>query len=476
MIEIKERIRRLCKRHTALTESDIVRLTEIAESFESSEVKDDVFIDVLSGVGNEAIVVYHRRPDDGKSLYQRPVEGEKALRENEPGVLRTLETGIMSQGLIANTQENHLVRQTVYPIKNQDGVIAVVIYEKDVSDNIQAHFNVTGSQYEDGEMSSMLTAMLRFKDSIINQLEDAVLVFDKHGFLKLKNKKAEAYYRKLGYLEDIQGLHYDNLSLDQTIFSDVMKQYSTSPSCPLTTDVKVAGSYYQVKRLFIAERDLCIGVILHDVTEIKDKEAEIISKSVAIREIHHRVKNNLQTVASLLRIQARQCDSPEAKKCLNDSVSRVLAIAATHELLSTEIDAQVDLLDVIRLIASNIERCFVDCNNVKINIAASQSICLDSDRTVAIALIVSELVHNSYEHAFGDCCSDGTITVNAQLDGGLVTVVVADDGVGFSVKDGSNKSLGLSIVRSYVKDKLKGKLDIESGPSRGTTVAFTFKK
>ncbi|KKO51738.1 sensor histidine kinase [Paenibacillus sp. DMB20] len=474
MIDFKERIDQLCTLYTGLTEADILQISEVAESFELSAVQCDVFIDVLSSVEDEAIVVYHRAPDEGKSLYKRSVAGEKALRENEPGVLRTLETGIMSQGLVANTQENHLVRQTVYPIKNQDGVIAVVIYEKDVSDNIQDHFNMTGAPCEDGEMSSMLTAMLRFKDSIINQLEDAVLVFDKHGFLKLKNKQADAYYRQLGYLEDIEGLHYDNLSLDQTTFSEVMKQYSVSPSYPLTTDVKAAGRYFQVKRLFIAEQDLCVGVILHDVSEIKNKEAEIISKSVAIREIHHRVKNNLQTVASLLRIQGRQTESPEAKKCLNDSVSRILAIAATHELLSTEIEAQVDLLDVIRLIVSNIERCFVDCQAIRVDIASDHSICLDSDRTVAIALIVSELLHNSYEHAFGDC-SKGTITVNARLDGELVTVVVADNGTGFSVEQASTKSLGLSIVRSYVKDKLKGKLSIVSGGG-GTTVTFKFKK
>lgn len=474
MIDFKERIRQLCSLHTGLSEADMERICDIAESFEMTEVKDDVFIDVLSSVANEAIVVYHRRPNEGKSLYQLPVTGEKALRENEPGVMRTLETGIMSQGLVANTQENHLVRQTVYPIKNLTGVIAVLIYEKDVSDNIQAHFNIAGTPYEEGEMSSMLAAMLRFKDPIINQLQDAVLVFDKYGFLKLKNEQADVYYRQLGYLEDIQGLHYDNLSLDQTMFSEVMSQQSASPCCPLTTEVKAAGRYYQVKRLFIEEKDLCVGVMLHDITEIKNKEAEIISKSVAIREIHHRVKNNLQTVASLLRIQGRQCKSPEAKKCLDDSVSRVLAIAATHELLSTEIEAQVDLLDVIRLIASNIERCFVHCRAIHVDITSEQSICLDSDRTVTIALIVSELLQNSYEHAFGDCL-DGKIMVKARFEGGLVTVVVADDGAGFVLEKASQKSLGLSIVQSYVKDKLKGKLSIVSG-DEGTTVTFTFKK
>jgi two-component sensor histidine kinase len=316
--------------------------------------------------------------------------------------------------------------------------------------------------------------MVQFKDTIINQLEDAVLVFDRYGILKLKNEQADVYYRHLGYLQDIQGLHYDNLSLDHMMFYEVMSQYASAPHCPITTEVKAADRYYLVKRMFIEDKELCVGVILHDITEVRAKEAEIISKSVAIREIHHRVKNNLQTVASLLRIQARASNSAEAKKALEDSVNRVLAIAATHELLSMEIEPQVDLLDVIKLIASNIERCFVHYHAIALEIESQQSIYLDSDRTVTVALIVSELLHNSYEHAFGDLM-EGKISVKARVEGGLVTVIVADNGAGFVVEDVSRKSLGLLIVRSYVKDKLKGKLDIVSG-AQGTSVTFTFKK
>lgn len=398
MSDFKDQIAYLCKRRTGLSDTDIVRITEMAESFEMSAEQDDGLIDVLSYVENEAIVVYPNRSDTGNSLYERSIVSKNALRKNEYGVLH----------------------------------------------------------------------------SIIDQLEDAVLIFDKNGFVKLKNIKADAYYRRLGYLEDIQGLHYDNLSLDQTTFSGVMKKFYSSPSSPLVKDVKIASYYYQVKKIFIAQRDFLVCVIIHDVTEIKEKEAQIISKSVAIREVHHRVKNNLQTVASLLRIQERQSESPEAKRYLNESISRVLAIASTHELLSREIESHVDLLGVLQLIAANLQRCFEDCKNIHIDITVEQSICLDSDRTVAIALIVNELLQNSCEHAFEDGM-DGMITVNAQMEGDLVTMKVVDNGNGFSTSDGSYKSFGLSIVNSYVQDKLKGKLVITSSGD-GTTVTFAFKK
>lgn len=472
---IKDTITRLCKKHTHLTDAQIQKIIDVAHSNELFDLQEgrDLFIDVLSKLTNEAIVVYHQTHGIEPSLYQRSVVGETALRENEPGVLRTLETGVMSVGLVAKTQENQLVRQTVYPIHLDGKIIAVLIYEKDVSENINANFKVTkaDSQYED--IASTVTAMIRFNESVINQLDDAILIFDKDGFLKLKNSKADRQYQNLGYLEDIQGLHYDNLSLDQTLFVEVMREYDETNLCQFQEDVHVAQYFLRVKRLLIDERDLRLVVILHDVTEIKDKEAEIISKSVAIREIHHRVKNNLQTVASLLRIQARQCESEEAKKCLNESVSRVLAIAATHELLSTQIEANVNLLEVIELIAANIQRCFVNCKNIDIQIEANQKICIDSNRTVAIALIINELLQNCYEHAFSDC-EEGIVRVSLCVEGKYVTLEVVDNGKGFCVDECSQDSLGLSIVTSYVKDKLKGSMKIVS-TEQGTSVTFTFK-
>ena len=84
MIDFKERIARLCNLHTGLADADIVRLTEIAESFEMSNGQDDVFIDVLSSVANQAIVVYHYRPDSGKSLYRRSVRGRGRCARTNP--------------------------------------------------------------------------------------------------------------------------------------------------------------------------------------------------------------------------------------------------------------------------------------------------------------------------------------------------------------------------------------------------------
>ncbi|PEX93248.1 sensor histidine kinase [Bacillus cereus] len=463
----------LCEKYTNLSSAEISKIIESLHNIIIAKKYDeyDIFVDVLSKFSNEAIVVYHRQPRKGVSLYKKSAVGDKALRENEPGVLRTLETGISSHELVAKTQENHLVRQTVYPIKNKRKVIAVLIVEKDISEAIKDNFNIAKNQYNIEDVSSTLTAMVRFNESISNQLDDAILVFDKYGYVRLKNSIADTYYRNLGYLEDIQGLHYDNLSLDQTTFGDMMTNDKSS-SCK--KEIHIGEYYFSVKKKFIYEKDFRFVVILHDLTEMKDKEAEIISKSVAIREIHHRVKNNLQTVASLLRIQGRRCKSDEAKKYLNESVNRILAIAATHELLSKQLGDSVDMIEVIQAISYNIQRCFIDCKNVNVQMDVHQSIYIDSDRTVAIALIINELMQNSYEHAFNDY-SNGTISVNISEEQGYITIELNDDGTGFDIATCVNKSLGLTIVQSYVKDKLKGSIQMNSNVN-GTNITITFKK
>ncbi|WP_035429645.1 sensor histidine kinase [Bacillus sp. UNC322MFChir4.1] len=466
-------IQDLCKKYTNLTNAEINKIIEVSQTTSTLKKYDgyDLFIDVLSRFSDEAMVVYHRHPRDGKSFYKKSVVGEKALRANEPGVLRTLQTGISSHELVAKTQENQLVRQTVYPIKHKKKVIAVLIVEKDISEAIKENFDIVKNHYDIEDVSSTLTAMVRFNESISNQLDDAILVFDKYGYVRLKNSIADTYYRNLGYLEDIQGLHYDNLSLDQTTFGDIMME-DVSSSCK--KEIHIGAYYFSVKRNFIYEKDFRLVVILHDLTEMKDKEAEIISKSVAIREIHHRVKNNLQTVASLLRIQGRRCKSDEAKKSLNESVNRILAIAATHELLSKQLGDCVDMVEVIQSIIYNIQRCFIDCKNVNVQTDVHQAIYIDSDRTVAIALIINELMQNSYEHAFNGN-RNGTIRVNVIEEQGYITIEVNDDGTGFDIATCANRSLGLTIVQSYVKDKLKGNIQMNSSIN-GTKITITFKK
>lgn len=473
-MKTKYTINELCKKYTSLSNNDISKIIDISKSldFMADFENSDVFIDVLSKSRNVAIVVAEAKPK--KSVYHDSVIGKKALRSNEPGVLKALEKGLPSKDIRALTQEYKFVKQKIHPIKNDNKVIAVLIVEKDISNEIKEDFKIgLNKSIETNTESQKLMNLINSNQIVNNNLDDAILIFDNEGKLKIKNNKASILYKMLDKKNDIEETHYDKVSLDNKKFDNLNKQirYCNGKKV-LKREVKVGDFYFKVKTVLTNEEDLSVVEIIKDITEIKNKEAEIISKSVAIREIHHRVKNNLQTVASLLRIQSRRCKSEEAKVTLEESVNRILAIAATHELLSKEIKDEVNIMDVINAVANNAKRYF---NNIsqRIDIEVNgEDFYLDTDRITSISLIINELIQNCFDHAFRNLKS-GKIQISISGDDENKIISVEDNGEGFDTSKESNSSLGLSIVKSYIKDKLRGDINIISNTT-GTKVQFKF--
>ncbi len=193
----------------------------------------------------------------------------------------------------------------------------------------------------------------------------------------------------------------------------------------------------------------------------------------AMREIHHRVKNNLQMVASILNLQSRKTDNPEVKRAFKENTTRVLSIAAIHDIL-TNINQgeEVSLKPLLEKIRRNVQSVS-GCDTVLISIAGDD-ICLSVDKATSVALVVNELLSNALEHAF-PFEKKGHILIRLQ-DGALYgSISVEDDGEGFDSSADHPQSLGLAIVSMTVKDKLKGELRISSS-SLGTKAMFDFKK
>ncbi len=202
-------------------------------------------------------------------------------------------------------------------------------------------------------------------------------------------------------------------------------------------------------------------VLLRDVTELRRRDRELVSKDATIREIHHRVKNNLQTVAALLRLQARRIDVPEGRVALNEAVRRVGAIAVVHETLSQAFDEFVDFDDV----TDRLTRLVTDVGSHGAPISTRRTGtfgAISSDAATPLAMVYTELIQNAVEHAFGED-GGGMIEVRCARAGEGLELSVEDDGVGlppdFNLEETS--SLGLSIVSTLV-----GELDgqISLGP------------
>ncbi|MBP7979495.1 MAG: histidine kinase N-terminal domain-containing protein, partial [Sebaldella sp.] len=389
--------------------------------------------------------------------------------KNEPAVLRTLETGLPSRDYKALTQENTLVRQNVVPIKNEkEEVIGVLIVEEGSNDTgLNKELNFLHDATNELLRSSM---EMTKEQKIIDYINDGIIIFNEKGILIYANSKAKNIYKKIGYKHNILGTKFSNIVLNNIAFKDVLDGI-----IPGSSDIHIAKMDLNIHYYLIKESKNVKNVVLFikDLTEIKEKEKELILKSVAIKEIHHRVKNNLQTIASLLRIQARKTEDEAVRQAFNESINRILSIAVTHEILAQNGLDDLKIKEMFSKILKNSIRASIGENlDLKTSISGDD-FKINSDKSTSIALIANELVQNSITHGFKGMTS-GKIDITVKQGKIKSKVTIADNGVGFKSKDFKNESLGLQIVKSLVKEKLFGTIDIKS-TKNGTIIVFDFE-
>ena len=213
-------------------------------------------------------------------------------------------------------------------------------------------------------------------------------------------------------------------------------------------------------------------VLLQNVTELRRRERELVTKDATIREIHHRVKNNLQTVSALLRLQSRRIEDPAASAALNEAVRRIASIALVHETLSSSTEASVAFDDVLdRLITHALE---LSPRMGELNIACTGEIgSLDPRIATPLSLVVTELIHNALEHGLAEAGANLKVEVSRLED--AAQIVIFDDGVGlpagFTILESAN--LGLQIVRTLTENELKGTINLIR-TDRGTEAQLNF--
>jgi two-component sensor histidine kinase len=215
-------------------------------------------------------------------------------------------------------------------------------------------------------------------------------------------------------------------------------------------------------------------MLLTDITDIKNKEKELVLKSVVVQEMHHRIKNSLQMIVSLLNMQVRCSTNDETIRALQESISRISNISTIHEILcQSESSEQVSIHELVEKIRSNILKCATmgHCP-IDINIAGDCFL-IGGRQAVSIAVIMNELISNSLRHAFPGRES-GVIDILLAKGNRFCSIAVSDNGVGYDPEKGETKNMGLKIVKTIVKDSLKGKVHISSSAA-GTRVIVEFK-
>ena len=307
---------------------------------------------------------------------------------------------------------------------------------------------------------------------------DGVIRLDADGTVSYASPNAVSAIHRLGHVGDVVGTSLLRIT------SEVLRDESpvdeslalvVTGRAPWRTEVESRGASVSLRAIPLTEGGQRTGAILllRDVSELRRRERELLTKDATIREIHHRVKNNLQTVAALLRMQSRRLPEGEARAALDEAVRRVGTIALVHETLSQGFDETVDFDEIAaRGLAAVVE---VATRDVPVRAERSGSFGrLRAEDATALAMVVTELVHNAVEH--GLATTGGVVSVRAERSGGdedeLLTVTVTDDGAGLPVGfDPAGSGLGTQIVTSLVQD-LRGRITWENAKPRGTTVRF----
>lgn len=470
-----EEIEKLCGRHTDLSEEDIAiikqavgRLPAIADGENM-----DAFINVACSNSEETVTVALAHCDD--TMYDQLTIGVLIHDEDEPAVLRTLRYGISTEDMWAvsyTTTERNRVVQYVYPIKNGERTLAALTKERRLSkeeylrlDRIDVRIPIDYTK----------TPYLRYLDSLACCIEDAVIVTDEKGFVVYRNAGAISLYKEYGYIRDIYGKDYNKISMHGPL------QVKADTDNPMKRfEIKSSGHYYKVEECCYMDKEPFYVIVISDSTGEKRKEETLLLKSVALREVHHRIKNNLQIIYNLLDMQRRRIGDPKARTALQDTMGRIMSIAATYEALLVSGLEDVNATEILKEVKNKIVNILQDSTpSVDISVKGDD-VFVKADTATDLAMIANELIQNSCKYAFVGRKS-GKVEITVKKGALYSTMRVADDGTGMKdemlnsvTREIQKTGLGFQIIKSLVKSKLKGNLYISSS-AEGTVIDVEFK-
>jgi two-component system, sensor histidine kinase PdtaS len=304
---------------------------------------------------------------------------------------------------------------------------------------------------------------------------DGLIRLDVDGVVTFASPNALSAFNRLGFPHELEGESVAEVTtnlLGNKLHVDESLPLVVTGRAPWRTDIEARGVTVTLRTIPIRFRGERVGaaIFVRDVTEVRHQEQELITKDATIREIHHRVKNNLQTVASLLRIQARRAHSDDSRDALNQAMRRVAAIAVVHDTLSEGLDQVVDFDDVFdRVLLLVVEAA--SSHNTTVRPAKHGSFgMLPSAYATPLALALTELVTNAVEHGLAGR-ADGKVDIAVKRTEEAITIRVRDNGVGLPEgKVGSG--LGTQIVRTLIQGELSGTIDWHTLEGEGTEVTI----
>ncbi len=308
---------------------------------------------------------------------------------------------------------------------------------------------------------------------------DGFIRLDKNGVISYASPNGRSAFSRLGWESELEGLSLSEVgsAISHEPINSLNEKISNSDVSQIVLESR--GGTIELTLLPLVNSGVRVGgvVLLHNVTEIRRRERELLLKDATIKEIHHRVKNNLQTVSALLRLQSRRVEDLKAQGALDEAVRRISSIALVHETLSASGKDEVNFDSVVDSLISHAvdlaPRTHTSVSDISVKRLGTLGD-LDPKIATPLSLVVTELVANAIEH--GLTTKGSKIDVIFSRTGSSCVVKIEDDGIGlpegFSLKSSSN--LGLQIVRTLTESELNGILEISSD-EKGPTAQLRFE-
>jgi two-component sensor histidine kinase len=462
----------LARLRTALTGEDLVQIERLVATWRS--LADLSFSDLLllapitRDEGHRFVVLAQVRPVTGQTNYPQDLVGSVIDEIERPLVTRCWRTGDIVEGDTVALGAKDRVRVKCIPMRHAGRAIAVLTQESPIS-----------LARREGDLErAYLRAFDRFATMLaegsfpfpVDEIEvesaprvgDGVIVIDAGMRVSFASPNAVSSLHRMGIHTYAQGQVLSDIGFDDTAAHSAMKS-----RLPVAEELErgEVSVLTQVVPQLAAGRAIGAIIMLRDVSDLRRRDRMLLSKDATIREIHHRVKNNLQTIASLLRLQSRRLRSPEARMALAESERRIRSIAIVHETLSREPGDIVHFSEIVRPLARLVEDTASSPElRIKFSVDGDAGD-LPGEVATPLAVVLNELMQNAVDHAFPEGTKDAQVTVRLRREQDHVVMDVVDNGAGlpesFSL-DGGSQGLGLSIVQALVTGELDGSIEMDT--------------
>ena len=477
--------------HGVPNKANIEWLTRLQSEWQL--VADLLFADLVLWVPTKDgsfIAVGHARPSSAATVFYRDISGQPIRKEWLAPVKQAFESAQLVEQKSSDTVAGLPTRFSAIPVQKEhllaaedsSGPIAVITRHTNLSESrtpnkIQLNYVSCGNELltmiTEGTFPDYSSPTGRRRGA--PRANDGLLRLDFDGNVTFASPNGLSAFSRLGIEGEIEGK-----SLAEVATKIVKEQSTVDESLPLVltgkapwrADLESTDVTLSVRAIPLMKAGSRTGAIVlcREITELRRQEQQLLTKDATIREIHHRVKNNLQTVASLMRIQMRRTTSDEAKQALDQAIRRVSAIALVHNTLAEGFSDEVNFDEVFESSMRLVGELATDSSReIKLRIDGKFGQ-LDSGLATPLAVALTEVVTNAASHGLGE--HGGSILITPRQSAKQLTIEVEDNGVGID-KDAIGKGLGTQIIKTLIEGELRGKISWFSPKDGGTKVAIS---